>query len=170
MNKKLYKIVGKQGASIIREYGLSRSSKHNNFELGAGISFYPNQGDEFRFSDHWNGQLASDELRKCESPENIILARKINGVYEIIKIVKKQELNGKSVEDKVQEPSRKINPGILIDIYRKLNRNGGLDKLSEDLRESFQLIFPDLQRSDYSKVGPFLEKYGSKISQLASVA
>ena len=170
MNKKLYKILGKQGASIIREYGLSRASKHNDSKLEGGMSFYPNQGDEFRFSDHWAGQSASDELRECESSENIILARKINGVYRIIKIVKKQELNGKSVEDKVQKPSRKINPRILIDIYRKLNRNGELSRLSEDLRESFTLIFPDLQRADYSRVDPFLEKYGPKLSQLVSVA
>ena len=170
MNKKLYKIVGEQGASIIRKYGLSKASKYNNLELEKGLSFYPNQGDEFRFSDHWGGQSASDELRKCESPENMILARRINGIYEIVKIVKKQGLNGKNIEDKVQESSRKINPKILLETYRELNRTGKLSGLSEDLRESFKAIFPALQKSDYSKVGPFLERYGSKISQLTSVA
>jgi len=169
MNKKAYNILGEKGASIIREYGLSRGSKYNDFKAEVGISFYPGKGDEFRFSDHWGGQSASDELKACENSKNMILGRKVKGVYGIVKIVKKQEPHIKSVEDKVQDVPR-IGPKTLINIYRELNRTGRLDGLSEDLRESLELIFPCLQRNDYSGVEAFLERYGPRIAKLANAA
>lgn len=170
MNKKFYNVLGEKGAAVIREYNLKRESKYNDFDLNQGLSFYPKQGDEYRFSDHWKGQPASEDLRKCESQNNMILGKKVNGEYQIVTIIKKQKPSSKNIENRVQESLIKIGPKKLIETYRTLNRTGKIKSLPQDLRESLELIFPCIQKKDYSKLNSFLEKYGQRIAKLADVA
>jgi len=171
--KKLHKIIGEEGLAIINKYGIRKESQYNDLNEDVGISIYSENGD-LRFSDHWGGQPSSDEIRENDKSNNMILGKKDSkGHYQLVKIVKKQNIPTKSIDCKVDKTLKKVDPNriakSLINKYREWNRNGKLSELPEMARESFiQLIENELVQSDYSGVGRFMEVYGEQIQKSLS--
>lgn len=172
--KKLHRIMGEKGISVINNYGLHRESRQNNLNQDIGISIYSNKDESLRFSDHWGYYKRSDEIEKHDKPENMLLARKDkDGKYQLVQIVKKQNLNGRSINNKVKDTPKTLNPEkmakLIVSTYQKWNNKGNLEKLPEMAREDFENIFGRALEDDTSGFQNFIEKYGKMFPVLSGI-